>query len=204
MSTIPQVGMDSLLYEKTYTPPNNIQYVQPPQLGMESLQHDPYFLEALRSPNNYQYMQAQYYGATPPQNLVQGNDTASQQLPQPNEQNVTINSASEQIAPKEEKKSSAAGWLCTAVGTIIAGIGIYKCRGRGAKRFAALGREGNFFQKTWRGFQEYWNKGINRTKKLKFANIAEEGNFFQNTWRGFQGYWNKGINLVKKLKFTTL
>ena len=117
--------------------------------------NDPYFLQALQSPNYYQ-LQAQ--------NIQQ----PGTQVPTPTATaNPSFKGASEQIADKgektEKKSNKAAKWvlgtLATA-GTIFAG---YKCfKKGGGKEFKDV------FSTIWKGFKQYWDDGIDAISKWQF------------------------------------
>lgn len=131
--------------------------------GVDTLAYDKYFLQAYQSPNNYYAAQAQQAGTT--QQAGSATNTQSTE----SLKDVNFKGASDAITENQEKKSSAAGWLLTGVGTIITGLAAWKCHGRGVKK---LGEKAGAFEAIGRGFKEYWNQGIDAIRRLKFQNAA--------------------------------
>ena len=114
--------------------------------------NDPYFLQALQSPNYYQ-LQAQ--------NMQQ----AGTQLPNPTAiANPSFKGASEQIADKgektEKKSNKAAKWVLGTLATAGTIFAAWKCHGKG------IGE--NWYSKIWDGAKRYWNQAIDAISKWKF------------------------------------
>lgn len=126
------------------------------------LLNDQYFLQALQSPNYYSAVQTPQVPQLPQVSQV---DTTTTNQAVDSLKNVNFTGASDAITEKqEEKKSSAAGWLLTAIGTVLTGIAAWKCHGKGA------GKE--WYTKMWNGAKKYWNNGLDYIRdnvpKLKF------------------------------------
>ena len=124
-------------------------------LGMYNLYNNPYFLQALNTPNiNAQAVQ---------QNLNQNQTNTAQTVTEDDlstGNSPSFNGASEAIAENTKKSNTAANlilWGATLAATIWGG---YKCHRKGVGE--------NMFAKILDGAKQYWNKGIDAISKWKF------------------------------------
>lgn len=137
---IPAVGADSLA------------------VNYANLYNDPYFLQALNSPNYYQYAQNQVQPNLVSQYTTQA-DTTGVTIPA---DSVQLRGAGEQIEGGK-KKSKGAAWILgtlLAAGTIFAGV---KCHGKGAELAdSLLGKIGKGAEAYWKEFSpklsNFWDK----------------------------------------------